>query len=165
MASPTQWTGVWASFRRWWRTRKPGVLQSMGSQRVRHNCVIEQLLPSFSTFKDQVITLSFTGYFRIIPLFYFYFLNKFIYFNWRLITLQYFSGFCHPLAWISHGCTCVPHPERPTLLPPQHVSNLYFICKINFPFPDNWKYLYAPWIRTWISWRVTILQTAKETNM
>ena len=26
-------------------------------------------------------------------------------FNWRLITLQYFSGFCHTLTWISHGCT------------------------------------------------------------
>ena len=32
MASPTQWTWVWASSRRWWRTGKPGVLQSMGSQ-------------------------------------------------------------------------------------------------------------------------------------
>ena len=40
-----------------------------------------------------------------------------IYFNWRLITLQYCSGFCHTLIWISHGCTCVPHPEPP-LAPP-----------------------------------------------
>ena len=32
MASPIQWTWVWASSRRWWRTGKPGVLQSMGSQ-------------------------------------------------------------------------------------------------------------------------------------
>ena len=32
MASPTQWTWVWASSRRWWRTGKPGALQSMGSQ-------------------------------------------------------------------------------------------------------------------------------------
>ena len=31
--------------------------------------------------------------------------NEFIYFNWRLITLQYFSGFCQTLTWISHGCT------------------------------------------------------------
>ena len=42
MASPSQWTWVWASSRRWWRTRKPGVLQSLGSQRVRHNWVTEQ---------------------------------------------------------------------------------------------------------------------------
>ena len=32
MASPTPWTWVWANFRRWWRTGKPGVLQSMGLQ-------------------------------------------------------------------------------------------------------------------------------------
>ena len=37
MASPTQWTWVWVSFRSWWWTRKPGVLQSMGSQRVGHD--------------------------------------------------------------------------------------------------------------------------------
>ena len=36
MASPTQWTWVWASSGSWWWTGKPGVLQSMGSQRVRH---------------------------------------------------------------------------------------------------------------------------------
>ena len=34
MVSLTQWTRVWASSGRWWRTGRPGVLQSMGSQRV-----------------------------------------------------------------------------------------------------------------------------------
>ena len=34
MASSTWWTWVWASSRSWWRTGKPGVLQSLGSQRV-----------------------------------------------------------------------------------------------------------------------------------
>ena len=37
MASPNQWTWVWASCRSWWWTGKPGVLQSMESQRVRHD--------------------------------------------------------------------------------------------------------------------------------
>ena len=32
MASLTQWTWVWANSGRWWRTRKPGMLQSTGSQ-------------------------------------------------------------------------------------------------------------------------------------
>ena len=41
----------------------------------------------------------------------------FIYFNWRLMTLQHHSGFCHTLTWISHGCTHVPHPEPPSHLP------------------------------------------------
>ena len=30
-ASLTQWTCVWASSRRWWRTGKPGMLQATGS--------------------------------------------------------------------------------------------------------------------------------------
>ena len=37
MVSPTRWTWVWASSGSWWWTGKPGVLQSMGSQRVRHD--------------------------------------------------------------------------------------------------------------------------------
>ena len=41
MASPTQWTWVWAnSGSRWW-TGKPGVLQSVGLQRVGHDWVTE----------------------------------------------------------------------------------------------------------------------------
>ena len=38
--------------------------------------------------------------------------------SWRLITLQYFSGFCHTLTSISHGFTCVPHPDPHSHLPP-----------------------------------------------
>ena len=41
MASPTRWTWVWVSSRSLWLTGKPGVLQSMGSQRVGHNWVTE----------------------------------------------------------------------------------------------------------------------------
>ena len=37
MASLTQWTRVWASSGSWWWTGKPGVLRSMGSQRVGHD--------------------------------------------------------------------------------------------------------------------------------
>ena len=37
MTSPTQWTWVWANSKRCWRTGKPSVLQSLGSQRVRHD--------------------------------------------------------------------------------------------------------------------------------
>ena len=42
MASLTQWTWVWANSGRWWRTGKPEVLQSMGSQRVGHDLGTEQ---------------------------------------------------------------------------------------------------------------------------
>ena len=41
MASPTWWTWVWASSRNWWRTGKPGVLQSIESQRVIHDWATE----------------------------------------------------------------------------------------------------------------------------
>ena len=42
MASLTQWTWVWANSGRWWRTGKPSVLQSMGSQRIRHKLAAEE---------------------------------------------------------------------------------------------------------------------------
>ena len=41
MASWTQWTWVWVSYGNWWWTGKTGVLQSMGSQRVRQDWVTE----------------------------------------------------------------------------------------------------------------------------
>ena len=40
-----------------------------------------------------------------------------IFISCRLITLQYCSGFCHTLTWISHGFTCIPHPDPPSHLP------------------------------------------------
>ena len=42
VTSLTQWTWVWANAGRWWWTGKPGMLQFMGSQRVRHNWATEQ---------------------------------------------------------------------------------------------------------------------------
>ena len=41
MVSLTQQTWVWANSGSWWQTGKPGVLQSMGSQRVGHNWATE----------------------------------------------------------------------------------------------------------------------------
>ena len=41
MASLIQWTWVWVNSRSWWWTGRPGVLQSMGSQRVRHDWATE----------------------------------------------------------------------------------------------------------------------------
>ena len=50
--------------------------------------------------------------------------TQFVYFNWRLITLQYCGSFCHALTWISHRCTCV----FPVLNPPS----------TSFPIPSFW---------------------------
>ena len=44
---------------------------------------------------------------------FFLFFFPFIFIRWRLITLQYCSGFCHTLTWISHGFTCVPYLNLP----------------------------------------------------
>ena len=49
------------------------------------------------------------------------FFNLFIYYIWRLITLQYCGGFCHALTWISRGCTCVPLALTPSHLPPHPI--------------------------------------------
>ena len=41
MASPNQWTWVWVNSGSWWWTGRPGVLQSMRSQRVGHDWATE----------------------------------------------------------------------------------------------------------------------------
>ena len=77
------------------------------------------------------------------------FLKKiFIYFNWRLITLQCCGGFCHTSTWTSHGCTCGPPSWTPSLLPPHplgcprapalsallHGSNLHWSSSFAYGF-------------------------------
>ena len=41
MESPTWWTWVWINSQSWWSTGRPGVLRSMGSQRVGCDWVTE----------------------------------------------------------------------------------------------------------------------------
>ena len=41
MASPTRWIWVWVDSRSWWWTGRPGMLQFMGWQRVRHDWATE----------------------------------------------------------------------------------------------------------------------------
>ena len=41
MASPSQWTWVWVNSGSSWWTGRPGMLQSIGSQRIRHEWVNE----------------------------------------------------------------------------------------------------------------------------
>ena len=56
MASPTGWTWVWVSSGSWWWTGKPGVLQSMGSQSVRHDWATELKLKKASQEKHRELT-------------------------------------------------------------------------------------------------------------
>ena len=75
MAALTQWTWVWANARRWWRIGKPGVLQSMGSQRVspdlgqqqsagRERCGAQVAAGDGMTWIALQETLHFTGKYR-----------------------------------------------------------------------------------------------------
>jgi len=41
MASLNQWTWVWVDSGNWWWTGRPGMLQSLGSQKIWHDWVIE----------------------------------------------------------------------------------------------------------------------------
>ena len=55
MASLTQWTWVWVNSGSWWWTGRPGVLQFMGSQRVRHDWATElNWTELFKTEKDKI---------------------------------------------------------------------------------------------------------------
>ena len=64
MASLIRWTWVWACSRSWWCTGMPGVLQSMGPQRVRYNWATElSWTPSSIHWKDCPSQLIF----RAIP--------------------------------------------------------------------------------------------------
>ena len=58
MASPTQWTWVWANSGRSWRTGKPAMLQSMGWQRVRHDLATEQQMHRSYWFYTMMSSIS-----------------------------------------------------------------------------------------------------------
>ena len=74
---------------------------------------------------------------RLCPYFIYLFIYfSFVFISWRVITLQYYSGFCHTLTWISHGFThpssgCVPHPE-----PHSHLSPISYLQVI--PVHQPW---------------------------
>ena len=54
MGSLTQWTWVWVSSGSWWWTGKPGLLQSMGLQRIWHDWATELDRTEWSSLKFRV---------------------------------------------------------------------------------------------------------------
>ena len=63
MASPTQWTWVWVNSGSWWWTGRPGVLQTMESQKIGHDLsdwaeLIHSLTLNFKDFHMWLILLS-----------------------------------------------------------------------------------------------------------
>ena len=71
---------------------------------------------------------------------YFDYFLKLIYFNWRLIILQYWGGFCHTLTWIGHGCSYVPHPEAPSRLPPHPIPLVVPVHPLWVPCFMHWAW-------------------------
>ena len=64
IASPIQWTCIWASSRSWWWTGKPGVLQSMVLQRVGHDWTTEQNWTDIFLFLKYHLNISLWGWQR-----------------------------------------------------------------------------------------------------
>ena len=58
MASPTQWTWVWASSGIWWWTGRPCMLQSMGSQKVGHDWATELNWTEYSISNCSLVILK-----------------------------------------------------------------------------------------------------------
>ena len=67
MASSTQWTWIWVNSGSWWWTRRLGVLQSMGLQRVRHDWASEQ---NWTCFKALLFLLPETPLFSELQSFF-----------------------------------------------------------------------------------------------
>ena len=65
MASPTQWTWVWVDSGSWWWIGRPGMLQLMGLQRVRHDWVTE--LNWSYKFWNLVFIFEKWGYWSLVP--------------------------------------------------------------------------------------------------
>ena len=74
------------------------------------------LSSSYTFYKRQFMH----SHWKILFYFYLWYYSSFfifIFISWRLIILQYCSGFYHTLTWISRGFTCIPHPDPPSHLP------------------------------------------------
>ena len=92
----------------------------------RQGCKTESSFsPRFFTKRVKVHLIYFIFKFNLI----------FIYLiSWRLITLQYCSGFCHTLTWISHGFTCAPHPHPQPRCPSadEWIRKLWYIYTMEY---------------------------------
>ena len=70
----------------------------------------------------------------LLPYFLLFFVKLF-FFNWKIISLQYFGDYCHVLTWITHGCSCVTPSWTCPPPSPSHHSGLFqstgFMCPVS----------------------------------
>ena len=96
MASLTQWTWIWINSGSWWRTGKPGVLQSMGLQRVRHNWVTEQQIHAYTYSHTHIYLDTHTD-----VVLYIYFLSLYIF---KVISLSWYLKSNHKRVFLELAC-------------------------------------------------------------
>ena len=143
MASPTQRTWVWVNSGSWWWTGRPGVLQSIRLQRVRHDWGTElrrylcrDMHPFYSlginfwnwntrsSFQIFICYYCFRSVIKECSLLIILWLHQLCTtskpFSNHFFFLIFFicSEFCHTLTWKGLGFTCLPHPDPRSHLPP-----------------------------------------------
>ena len=101
MASPTQWTWVWASSRSWWWPGKPGALQFMGLQRVGYDWATE--LNRSLSLECWGHSLATTAYSELIPM------NKPAVFHVRVfrLNLKRITRSSSRASWVLAPCCTV----------------------------------------------------------
>ena len=62
----------------------------------------------------------------------------FIFFNWRIITLQYCAGFCHTSTWISHRYAYVPSLPSPFPSHPSRLVQSRYLSSLNHTANSRW---------------------------
>ena len=140
MASLTQWAfwvsicRVWANFRRQWKTEKPGLLQSNGSQRVRHDfatrhkCYGQQIVnKSTITWSQTPFCYGFTAYM--------YNIYKCIWLSNR--EEMYYSAYFLKALWKMYS----GGPGKPFLFFSFAISPLNLLTHLshNPPSPKKWR--------------------------
>ena len=125
MSSPTRWTWVSVSSGSWWWTGKPGMLQSMGLQRISHNWATEL------DWTDCMYTALLSGQ-EFIPSYCEY---------WWLITLNWFPFWAFPSTKGRHLPVSWPLPEDRSRLMTGWYGVLSFLCP---KAAQLWKALPTP---------------------
>ena len=139
MASPIQWTGICANSRRCWRTGKPGVPWSMGSQRVdmterlnNNNKSITFHLKHFYWIKICLKWVSTTCFWKWVHKIEFHLsrLNPLLHCAIAQRTRQ---------PWVCRRCSCVNDlARRSAALPPSCRASPSTATHFLSPFPRNW---------------------------